>query len=481
MSKLVHGRPPAVAGLLMTLALCAWGAVPEIEIRLESHLTSYATKAGTEFSAIVISPLESDGEVLMPPGTRIWGRVRKASAVGVGLRRERAGLELEFREYELVDGRRFPLGASLRRVTNAREEVTRDGGIRGILAADSPFGLLSSAWLRPSLNVPAGLSSATGMVWTRMALGPMGTLGLMGVRLLVLRWPEPEIHMPPGTEMKLAITALPAEAPRFPAQICEPLDSGVQDGLLSRPHLVTKADGRAAQDIINVAFVGTRAQLTKSFELAGWSTAEAMTRRSFGRTYSALTRRKGYATAPVSLLLNEKKGPDLVFQKSWNTLSKRHHVRIWQAGLADGRELWVGAGTHDVGFVFDRKAMTFTHQIDPQIDSERSKIVNDLTYAACTEHVHYLDRRDAIRRPTGRPGVRSDGALAVVALQDCTGNFAGAGLPAPRRPAGMLKLIARRLLLETRHTILRGNLIYLAYRAFRLRSTGFHAVASVAE
>ena len=125
--------------------------------------------------------------------------------------------------------------------------------------------------------------------------------------------------------------------------------------------------------------------------------------------------------------------------------------------------------------------MTLTHQIDPRIDWERSKIVNDLTYANCTEHVHYLNRREATRRPAGRPGVRSDGALAVVALKDCTGTVAGAGLPEPKKPGGHLKHFVRRLLLETRHTILRGNVIYLAYRAFSIRSSGFRAVASVPE
>ena len=463
------------------MAARARASVPEIEVRLESHLTSYATAAGSEFSAIVISPLESDGEVLMPPGTRIWGRVRKASAVGVGIRRERAGLDLEFREYELADGRRFPLEATLRRVDNAREEVTREGRVRGILAADSPYGLLCSIWLRPSLNVPAGLTSATGMVSTRMALGPIGAAGLIGLRMLLFRWPEPEIHMPPGTEMKLAIVSLPAEAPRFPVEISQPLDAGIQSELLSRSYLVSKADGRTAADIINVAFVGTRDQLIRSFELAGWTSAEPLTKRSFAKTCSALTRRQGYATAPVSLLLNEKKAPDLVFQKSWNTLSKRHHVRIWQAGSVDGSGLWVGAGTHDVGFVFDKKGMNFSHQIDPRIDSERAKIVNDLTYAACTQNVNYLDRRDAVRRPTGRPGVRSDGSLAVMELQDCTGKIPGEGLVVPKRPGGPLKLLARRFLLETRHTVLRGNLIYLAYRAYRWRYTGFQPVASVPE
>jgi hypothetical protein len=37
----------------------------------------------------------------------------------------------------------------------------------------------------------------------------------------------------------------------------------------------------------------------------------------------------------------------------------------------------VGAATHDTGIDFSAKDRTLIHKIDPQIDMERSKVVND--------------------------------------------------------------------------------------------------------
>ena len=73
-------------------------------------------------------------------------------AVGFGFVHERATLELAFHEYELADGNRYPLGAHLQFIENAREEVDSRGRIRGILAASSPQGLLRGIWYRPSAD-----------------------------------------------------------------------------------------------------------------------------------------------------------------------------------------------------------------------------------------------------------------------------------------------------------------------------------------
>ena len=73
----------------------------------------------------------------------------RASAVGFGLMHERATLELAFHEYELADGKRYPFGARLEFIENAREQVDSRGRIKGVLAASSPQGLLRGIWYRP--------------------------------------------------------------------------------------------------------------------------------------------------------------------------------------------------------------------------------------------------------------------------------------------------------------------------------------------
>src|SRR5205085_9033085 len=96
--------------------------------------------------------------------------------------------------------------------------------------------------------------------------------------------------------------------------------------------------------IINIAFTGSREELTDAFHVAGWFEAERQTTRSLSRTYKAYTSQTGYMTAPVSTLLYRGAEPDVVFEKSFNTISKRHHILVWRADRPGGTVL-VGAAT----------------------------------------------------------------------------------------------------------------------------------------
>ena len=68
-----------------------------------------------------------------------------------------------------------------------------------------------------------------------------------------------------------------------------------------------------------------------------------------------------------------------VQQKSLDTVQKRHHARVWQY---PGREnIWLSAAAEDIGFRF--KLTHWTHSTDPNIDSARAKVVNDLVFVGC--------------------------------------------------------------------------------------------------
>src|SRR5260221_6881511 len=78
----------------------------ELHVRTLQHLTSYASPVGTPFSATVISPYLNDGEVVMPSGATLNGRVRRARSVGRGIFRGRASPWVEVYKYEVPDCRR---------------------------------------------------------------------------------------------------------------------------------------------------------------------------------------------------------------------------------------------------------------------------------------------------------------------------------------------------------------------------------------
>lgn len=438
--------------------------VPLLHVRLTSHLTSYQSKAGSEFTAVVIAPYIRDHRVLLPQGSIVSGRIKSARHVGLGVFRERASIDIEFNRYELADGRSFPMRATLRAVDNARESVSRRGSIKGILAANNPQSFVHGVWHRPRLgHFPrsfVGLTGAGGRIASAYSLGPIGAAGLFAIRLAMFRLPEPEIQLPAGSDLHLSAVELPPDAPSRPEEKPQLIDSEFAQWLAELPADVTKPGGEQAADKINIVFAGSQEQVMDAFRGAGWHEADPLTPRTFSRAYRSYTGQAGYPAAPVSKLLYEGEEPAMVFQKSFNTIAMRHHIRVWQAQ----DNLWLGAATHDIGVKFNKKAMTFTHKIDRRIDLERAKVINDLSFAGCVETPQYVTRPGLAQRQREAEEIVTDGQLAVLTLRSCETPLAGPP-PPPSPPQSRLARIARRMMLEGRQYALRGNAYYWIYRA----------------
>ena len=444
------------------------------QVRLDDPLTSYGSPVGTSFTATVISPLEVKGQIVIPQGSLVHGTVKRASAVGFGLGHERASLELGFDEYALAGGERYPLGARLAFIENAREQVDTRGRIKGILAAATPQGFLRGIWYRPSASFfhrsALGLTGLGGALWSHYSLGPAGAAGLLAARYFAFPLPEPEIQLPPGTEMRLLATGVPEDAPTTPVPDETPVEeSTFAVWLQAHSRAVTRPDGKPADDVINLAFLGTADELQNAFSAAGWLPAEPKTMHTLSATYRAYNSMTGYSTAPVSTLLYQQEAPSVVFQKSFNTIAKRHHIRIWSAGVFEGSEVWLGAATHDADIGFRFASMTVTHKIDLRTDGERKKVITDLSFAACSKQVSYLDRSEDVASARSK-GIQTDGRMAVIWLQPCSDTPASTDLVTQdaariQAPGSRPKRLARRFVLETRQYFLRDNMYYWAYRA----------------
>ncbi len=463
-------------------------APANLEIRLENHLTSYSSAPGTPFRCVVIRSFNAAGHVLIPKGSTVFGRVRKRQAVGLGLIHERAGLDLTFDRYQTPAGDIFPLEARLASIDNAREEVTPAGHIKGVLAASNPGNLLNGFWARPSSSLVfrsiVGLTGAVNQVWARYSMGPAGAAGLFVARCFLVAFPEPEIHLPPGTDMKLRVTLRPAQASRFSAlATTKPLPSSprmvpvaASTGIPSQPaesfsewlrpklDSISRGDKRPAPDLINVILFGSREQVTSAFTTSGWSSADPRTLRSSSRTYEAFSSMRNYASAPVSRLFYRGQPPELVFEKSFDTVTQRHHVRFWDVGSFQNQEVWLGAATHDTGIRFKLRSITFTHRIDKDIDVERAKVATDLDFAGCAEEPEFWD--GAVHSGLYQSkSVNTDGKLAVLQVHSC--EPAVSFDDPPRPPGNKFTRLTRRAVLETRNYLLRDNAYYWTYRMLR--------------
>jgi len=454
--------------LLLLVAMRCLAAEAQItqnlQVRLLNAVASYL-RPGTPFEAKVIGCLQAACEPVLPPGSIVKGSVRAAHSVGLGIRRERASLELQFNSCHLPDGSEASCRADLVQIDNSREGVGRAGKIEGILAASHPHSWLSGVWFRPDdaffPRSLIGLTGAGGMIYTHIFPNPIAASVIIGARLVLFRLPDPEVRLPAGTELELRVTGAPLASREDAAPVLEEFAEWSH----RQPLEVKAKNGSLAQDIINVSFSGSAAQVIAAFSAAGWTLTDALTPRTLMRTYAAFASMSTYPNAPVSALTYEGRLPDLVFQKSFNSLAKRHHIRLWSAQGPNG-PAWLGAATHDVAIGVDLSQAKFTHRIEMRIDREREKVVNDLSYAGCISGLSRLERPTAARRPADGGRIVTDGALAAVSLGACQAPAdEGTGLPPLKRSMAMLG--ARRVILETRHYLIRGNAYYLAYRGAR--------------
>ncbi len=368
-----------------------------LSVRLETGVSSRTSRAGDNVSAVLIAPVRVDDRTVLPAGSTLRGTVLEVGELG-----GRSVLRLDFSE--LVDERRgsSPIGTHVVAVDNARESVEEDGRIVGV---------------RRKHRLPSPVA------WLLMLLAedhPVGIAAFAASRFVLRAAQHTAIDYPPGVELHLALaTSLALSSDPLPDPPA-PADPALAAFALTVPFRTqTPRDHRDA-DVTNLLLVGSRAQVEEAFLSAGWTRARPMCFGARMRGLLALILKRTDRAAAVSRLDLEGRPPDLVFEKQNDTLAKRHHVRIWREEGPPGQTVWVGAATHDVGIAFARRVHAFTHRIDPHIDAEREKIVDDLQLTGEVATATLVDRP---RPPdtgeddvTGTP-IETDGRMALVVLQ----------------------------------------------------------------
>jgi hypothetical protein len=134
-------------------------------------------------------------------------------------------------------------------------------------------------------------------------------------------------------------------------------------------------------DPLNVALIGTKAEVMKTMLAARWYPADPITLRSSLKIAAASVMRRSYEEAPVSNLYLFGRKQDLAFQQAvGNNPRERHHVRFWRCEQVDqdGRPAWVGSAIFDVRVGLSRRTGQITHKTAADIDAERDYLWADL-------------------------------------------------------------------------------------------------------
>jgi opacity protein-like surface antigen len=430
-----------------------------LEIRLKQPISSYATKKGARISGVLIAPLTEGGEMLLPLGTTVEGSVIEVRKVGLGVVHETARLQLQFDRVVLSDGEGVPLQCRITEVENARESVDAQGRIQGIRSTGT-------------------LSNRASGVLGSLAFGdPIAAIFTTAASASVLRFSEPEISLPAGTELIAELTA-PIVLPKVDPIPVPPIAANAEEKM-NLTELVEELPFRTytdkshiASDITNLIFIGSAGAVERAFAASDWVQVDSLTAESTYATIRSVAENQGYKSAPMSILLLGGQAPVYAYAKTLNTFSKRHHLRIWASSLPwNGETVWTSSSTHDTGIGFSKKNKTFIHLIDTHIDNERAKVVNDLIFTGCVSHVQLVARswipKDA-KNGTGE-NLITDGRIAVLQLNDCRTLQDKTQLASNTVPAhgNRVERVSRQTTLTLKNNILRDNVGVMAYTGIR--------------
>ena len=427
-----------------------------IEVRLTKSLASFSSQKGSDVEGVVIAPVRVEGQIVIPMGAKVTGIIRDINRVGAGLIHESARIDVEFNKLILPDGAIVPLKTQLTGIDNARESVDRRGRVKGIRSTGT-LGYRAN-------NLIAGFAM----------FDPIAYLYVNVASARVLRFSEPEIWFPAGTELSVKLLAPANLANMYRSPVSPIKASDKENALLHRlirnlPFRTATANSNKPSDLTNLLFLGSPGAVKRAFQAAGWVQADRLNTITGFLTLRSIAESQEYRSAPMSTLLLDEQRPAFEFSKTLNTFSKRDHTRIWlRSEKWNGATLLTASSTQDIGIQLSRKNKTFIHVIDPHIDGERAKIVNDLVFTGCVDQAELFPRPwvplDA-RNATGEE-LKTDGRIAVLKFNECTNPRDPISLQTvPDRPAtpNSVERGFRQGILITRNDIFRGNLIYQGY------------------
>jgi hypothetical protein len=174
-------------------------------------------------------------------------------------------------------------------------------------------------------------------------------------------------------------------------------------------------------DMVNFLILGSEDRVRQAFAAGGWVTVDRTSQDAVLHGILASISKQAYVQLPMSELYLFDRPQDFGYAHAEpiQVVATRHHLRLWKAPFAvSGQTVWVGAGTHDIGFDRDQRNNGITHKIDPDVDLERDYIRQSLRETGLVAELTYLTPPNAVKEAKTATGgsFHSDGQVLVLAL-----------------------------------------------------------------
>jgi hypothetical protein len=200
---------------------------------------------------------------------------------------------------------------------------------------------------------------------------------------------------------------------------------GIDNSLFSKiPRRIGDKAGNPG-DMVNFLILGSEDAMQRVFTTAGWVKVDADVKDAVLHGLVESLSKESYLNMPMSPLYLFGRPQDYgwAHAEPISVVKTRNHLRIWKAPFTvDGKTLWVGAATHDIGFERDQRNNGVTHKIDPDIDLERDYVEKTLASTGLVIQItHFLPDSPMKEAKTATGGTfRSNGQVLVLKLDEST-------------------------------------------------------------
>jgi hypothetical protein len=198
---------------------------------------------------------------------------------------------------------------------------------------------------------------------------------------------------------------------------------GIDTDLFSKlPRRVSDKQGNPG-DMVNFLVLGSEEAMQRVFTTAGWVKVDANVEATVLHGLIESLSKESYLTMPMSPLYLFGRPQDYgwAHAEPISVVKTRHHLRIWKASFeVNGKTLWVGAATHDIGFERDQRNNGVTHKIDPDVDLERDYVEKTLASTGLvTEISRFLPDNPMKEAKTATGGTfHSNGQVLILKLDE---------------------------------------------------------------
>jgi hypothetical protein len=174
--------------------------------------------------------------------------------------------------------------------------------------------------------------------------------------------------------------------------------------------------------MVNFVIIGSEQQVQKALTSANWHLADTSNSDAIIKAIEMSRANQDYVQMPMSLLYLFGRVQDFGYEQAeaYAVVASRHHFRLWKAPFQyKGQPVWVGAGTHDIGFEKDQRNGRITHKIDPAVDGERENIGESLEKTGLVTKISSYLPSNPVHRANNATGgeYHSDGRILIITLK----------------------------------------------------------------